>query len=165
MTYVWAEMAPGIAGPAGAYSYAVYHDSALSLREFEAARYTIARINDCTICTNWRTARDVPERGFDPDEVSEDFYAQLDADPTGGDLSERERLAAEFARRYAVDHLSMDDEFWARCHAAYSDQELVDLALCVASWLGLGRFNRVFDIDGACRVPAPPAAVAAAHAG
>jgi hypothetical protein len=31
----------------------------------------------------------------------------------------------------------------------------VDLALCVGSWLALGRFNQVFDIDGACRVPSP----------
>jgi hypothetical protein len=46
----------------------------------------------------------------------------------------------------------MDDEFWQRLRAAYTDEELVDLALCVASWLALGRFNRVFDIDGACRV-------------
>jgi hypothetical protein len=25
----------------------------------------------------------------------------------------------------------------------------------VGSWLALGRFNQVFDIDGGCRVPAP----------
>ena len=25
----------------------------------------------------------------------------------------------------------------------------------MGSWLALGRFNQVFDIDGACRVPAP----------
>ena len=55
----------------------------------------------------------------------------------------------------------MDAGFWARCHAAFSDDELVDLALCVGSWLALGRFNQVFDIDGACRVPAVHGAPAA----
>ena len=59
---------------------------------------------------------------------------------------------SEFASRYATDHLGMDDELWSRLHAHFSDDELVDLALCVGSWLALGRFNRVFDIDGACRV-------------
>jgi alkylhydroperoxidase family enzyme len=70
-------------------------------------------------------------------------------------LSARERLAAEFAERYASDHLGMDDDLWDRLHAQFSDAELVDLGLCVASWLALGRFNQVFDIDGACRVPSP----------
>ena len=69
------------------------------------------------------------------------------------DLSNREQLAAEFAERYATDHLGMDDELWERLHGAFEDAELVDLGLCVASWLALGRFNQVFDIDGACRVP------------
>jgi hypothetical protein len=112
----------------------------------------MARINDCALCLDWRTARDVPSRGAGPDDVPESFYEAVGADD--GSLSERERLAAEFARRYAVDHRSMDAAFWARCHDAYSDDELVDLALCVGSWLALGRFNQVFDIDGACRVPA-----------
>lgn len=47
----------------------------------------------------------------------------------------------------------MDDELWARLHAAFTDDELVDLGICVGAWMALGRFNRVFDIDGACRVP------------
>jgi hypothetical protein len=86
--------------------------------------------------------------------VPESFYESVgtEGDLTG--LSERERLSAEFAQRYSTDHLNMDDAFWSRLHAAFSDDELVDLALCVGSWLALGRFNQVFDIDGGCRVPA-----------
>jgi hypothetical protein len=71
-------------------------------------------------------------------------------------LADRERLSAEFAERYAGDHLGMDDELWDCLHAHFTDAELVDLGLCVASWLALGRFNRVFDIDGVCRVPELP---------
>jgi len=151
LIHVWTALAPKLTSAAGGYSSAVYEHSGLSLREFEAARITMARINDCALCLDWRTARDVPSRGVGPDEVPESFYAAVGADD--GSLTEREALAAEFARRYAVDHRSMDAAFWARCHAAYTDDELVDLALCVGSWLALGRFNQVFDIDGACRVP------------
>ncbi len=93
--------------------------------------------------------------------MPEAFYAAVGSDHDS-DLTERERLAAEFARRYATDHLSMDAAFWTRCHGAYTDDELVDLALCVGSWLALGRFNQVFDIDGACRVPAVHGAPATA---
>ena len=161
LIHVWTALAPKLTSAAGGYSSAVYEHSSLSLREFEAARITMARINDCALCLDWRTARDVPSRGTAADEVPESFYEAVGSDDDS--LTERERLAAEFARRYATDHRSMDGGFWARCHAAYSDDELVDLALCVGSWLALGRFNQEFDIDGACRVPAVHGGPAARH--
>jgi len=159
LIHVWTALAPKLTAAAGGYSHAVYEHSSLSLREFEAARITMARINDCALCLDWRTARDVPSRGALPDEVPEAFYAAVGS-PGADGLTEREALSAEFAERYATDHRNMDPAFWDRLHAAYSDDELVDLALCVGSWLALGRFNQVFDIDGACRVPdhAAPAA-------
>lgn len=153
LLYVWGELAPPLTAAAAGYSAAVYERSSLGLREFEAARITVARINDCTLCRDFRTARDVPGRSEDPDAVPEDFYEQVAPSGDWPGATARERLAAEFASRYATDHLGMDDELWSRLHDHFSDDELVDLALCVASWLALGRFNRVFDIDGACRVP------------
>jgi alkylhydroperoxidase family enzyme len=155
LIFVWTELAPPLTAAAGAYSSAVYERSSLSLREFEAARTTMARINQCAICIDWRTARDVPGRAVDPGEVSEEFYDAVGVRRDWSGLSPREHLAAEFAERYATDHLGMDEAFWDRLHLAFSDDELVDLALCVGSWLALGRFNQVFDIDGACRVPSP----------
>ncbi len=153
LMYVWSELAPPLTSAAAAYSAAVYDKSSLSLREFEAARITVARINDCAICKGFRTARDVAGRSANPDEVPEEFYERAVSSGEWPGATERERLCAEFADRYATDHLGMDDQLWDRLHASFSDDELVDLALCVASWLALGRFNQVFDIDGACRVP------------
>src|SRR5580692_4989446 len=128
LVYVWTELATPLTSAAGGYSHAVYEKSSLTLREFEAARVTMARINQCAICIGWRTARDVPSRGADPNEVPESFYDQVGVGDLTG-LDERERLAAEFAERYSTDHLGMDDNFWVRLHAHYSDDELVDLAL------------------------------------
>jgi alkylhydroperoxidase family enzyme len=151
MMHVWATLAPAIAAPAAAYSDAVYHQSSLPLRVIEAARIRIAHINDCTVCRGWRTARDNPERGDAPDAVPEEFYEHV-FDPSWDGYSERERLAIEFAERFAVDHLSMDDAFWDRMHASYTDDEIVELTLSVGAWLALGRLNRVLEIDGACRL-------------
>ncbi len=162
LVYTWSELAPPLTSAAGAYSSAVYEKSSLGLREFEAARITLARINDCAICTGWRTARDVPGWSDDPGAVPEEFYDKVGRDPQWAGFSPRERLAAEFAEKYATDHLAMGDELWERLHDNFTDDELVDLALCVGSWLALGRFNQVFDIDGGCRVPAhPPGATSA----
>lgn len=132
----WAGTESRLTAPAAAFSDAVYTQGILTLREREAARISIARVNDCTICLNLRW-----EDGLD-----EAFY-------DGEGWSDREALAAEFATRFATAHLAMDDDLWARLHAAYSDDELVDLGLSVASWLALGRVNQVFGIDGTCRIP------------
>jgi alkylhydroperoxidase family enzyme len=151
LVFLWTERATALTAPAGALSDAVYKRSSLPLREFEAARTRIAQINDCTICLGWRTARDVAGWADDPDAVPDEFYARVGTDWDG--FSEREGLASEFAQRFALDHLGMDDAFWSRLHAAFTDDELVDLGLCVGAWIAFGRLNRVFDVDGACRVP------------
>ena len=144
--HLWAGTASALTGPAAKFSDAVYNKSRLPVRELEAARITMARINDCNICRTLRTAGG-------PEEA---FYDAVPGEP-GSDpdaLSGREVLAAEFAQRFATDHLNMDDDLWDRLHAVFSDDELVELGLCVGSWLALGRLNRVFDVDGLCRIPA-----------
>jgi len=150
--HVWTSLATPLTGAAATLSDAVYSKSSLSLREFEAARVRIAQINDCNICLNWRSARDVASRTDEADTIDEEFYDHV-GDASWQGFSAREQLAAEFAERYATDHTNMDDELWRRLHEAFTDDELVDLGVCVGSWLAYGRFNRVFDIDGVCRVP------------
>ena len=117
----------------GALSEAVYTNSKLPLREREAARWTIALINDCAVCQDTR-ARDGASAGVD-----EGFYGEVAGWQTSGTLSERERLAAEFAQRFALDHLAMDDDFWFRLHRAFADDELADLTICCGMFLGMGR--------------------------
>jgi alkylhydroperoxidase family enzyme len=144
LVHLWTGTGNQLTGPAAAFSDAVYRKSTLPLREFEAARITIARVNGCSICLSLR-----PEGG--PDQA---FYDAVLGDGAG--LAAREALAAEFARRFATDHLGMDDAFWERLHAAFSDDELVQLGLCAGSWLAFGRLNRVFGVDEACRIPLSP---------
>lgn len=146
MAYVFGQAAPEIGAAAGGFSGATYAASRLPLREFEAARYRIAQINDCQICLSWRSQRD------DQGPVGEDLYASVEVWRSADDLSERERLAAEYAERYALDHRNLDADFWTRMRAAYSDDEIVELTLCMAQWLGLGRLNQVLGIDVACTI-------------
>ena len=37
--------------------------------------------------------------------------------------------------------------------AAYSQPEIVELSMCLGSWLAFGRLNRVLGIDTACVLP------------
>ena len=156
LIHVWTGAAPDLSVPAAQFSAAVYEHSTLPLREFEAARIRIAQINDCALCLGWRSARDVANRADEADTIDEEFYAHI-GDGTWAGFSEREALAAEFAERFALDHLSMDDPFWARLRGAFTDAEIVELGLCVGMWVSQGRLNRVLDVDGACRIPIPDA--------
>jgi alkylhydroperoxidase family enzyme len=144
--YVWGEMVPGIGPAAATFAMAVYEHATLGLREFEAARLRVAQINGCLFCLDWRTDRDGTK-------VEEGFEAAV-ADWRATDaFDERTRLAAEYAERYALDHHGLDDEFWTRMLAAYSQAEVVELTMCLGSWLAFGRLNHVLGIDAVCVVP------------
>src|ERR1700735_4669617 len=128
----WALLRPKMAAGMGALSEAVYANTQLPVREREAARFTIAMINDCAVCQDTR-ARDGAEVGAD-----EPFYAEVTDWRSATTLSERERAAAEFGERFALDHLAMDDEFWVRLHSLFSEEELADLTICCGMFLGMG---------------------------
>jgi len=144
--HVWGRMVPGIGPAAAAFSQAVYEHSSLGLREFEAARLRIAQINGCLFCQDWRTERDGVK-------VEDTFVEAVTAWRTTEDLDDRARLAAEYAERYALDHHGIDDEFWARMTAHYSQLEIVELSMSIGSWLAFGRLNRVLGLDTVCVLP------------
>lgn len=144
--YVWGEMVPGIGVAASKLSLSVYSDSTLGLREFEAARLRIAQINGCVFCLDWRTERDGQK-------VEPEFVDAVTDWRTTDAFDERTRLAAEYAERYATDHHNIDDEFWTRMLAAYSQTEVVELSMSIGSWLAFGRLNHVLGLDTVCVLP------------
>jgi hypothetical protein len=46
----------------------------------------------------------------------------------------------------------MDDAFFGRLHELFRDDEILDLTLCVAVFLGLGRSLAVLGIDQSCAI-------------
>jgi alkylhydroperoxidase family enzyme len=136
----WSLLRPEMAAGMGALSDAVYSNTQLPLREREAARWTIALINDCVVCQDTRA------RGGDDAGIDDGFYAEVGSWRTSSALTKREKLAAEFAERFALDHQAMDDELWARLHAAFTDDQLADLTMCCGTFLGLGRVLAVIGV-------------------
>ncbi len=119
---------------------AAYNKSILSVRVREAARMRIAQLNDCTVCLAFRADK-VKARG-----VSEEFYRHVGAHDDGANFSEQERVAMEYAERFATDHLSIGDAFVNRMRDSFSDAEILDLTICLSAFLGLGRTLRVLGI-------------------
>ncbi|WAZ23002.1 carboxymuconolactone decarboxylase family protein [Streptomyces cinnabarinus] len=148
LAYVWGELVPGIGPAAATLSLAVYEHTTLGLREFEAARLRVAQLNGCLFCLDWRTERD--------GEKVEDGFLDAVADwRTADSFDERTRLAAEYAERYVLDHHRLDDGFWGRMTAHYSQAEIVELTMCLGSWLAFGRLNHVLGLDSTCVLSAP----------
>jgi alkylhydroperoxidase family enzyme len=138
------EMAPGLV----AFSNAVYGQTLLPRRVQEIARMRIALANDCAVCRGARWAEAASEG------IDEAFYAQVQDWRQASIYSAREKLAAEYAERFALDHLGLaaDSDFWQRYRAQFSEAEIVDLALCCALWLGAGRTMRVLDVGQSCQL-------------
>src|SRR5579871_2212797 len=99
---------------------AAYNRSILPVRVREAARMRIAQLNQCPVCLSFR-AESVKAQG-----LSEDFYRHV------GD-----QLAVEYAERFALDHIGIDDAFFARLAEHFTDAEILDLTICLAAFLGL----------------------------
>lgn len=144
--YVWGEMVPGIGPAAARLATSVYEHTTLGLREFEAARLRIAQINGCLFCQDFRTDRDGVK-------VEADFDTAVENWRTTDAFDDRARLAAEYAERFATDHHGLDAEFWDRMRAQYTDAEIVELSMCLGSWLSFGRLNRVLGLDEVCVLP------------
>lgn len=144
----WMGLQPELAGGLGAFSQAVYSQSKLPMRIREVARMRIALDNECEVCRKTRDAQG-PANGVD-----EALYEHVLEWRTWPGYSERERLAAEYAERFARDHIGLraDDAFWQRFRADFSDAEIVDLAICCALWLGTGRTMRVLDVGQSCEL-------------
>ena len=123
----------------------------LPWRVREAARMRIAQINGCNICMSWRVPA-LARHG-----VTEELYAHVE-EPTHAEYDARERLAIEYAEKFALDHRSIDDAFFVRMHEQFTDAEILELSICIGDWIAFGRMTAVLDLDEACAW-SPPAAV------
>ena len=81
------------------------------------------------------------------------MYEHLEEWRTWPGYTDRQRLAIEYAERFATDHRNIDDELFARlAPPQFADDEILDLTLCSAVFLGLGRTLEVLGItdDDTC---------------
>ena len=147
----WIALSPDLGTAMAGFSSAVYNRNRLPMRVREIARIVTAHDNECVVCINTRDA-DGPAAGVD-----EDLYAHAAQWRTLPGYSEQERLAAEFAHRFATEHTKLrdDEEFWRRCREHFSDELLADLAMSCAMWLGMGRMLRTLDMGQACTITLP----------
>ena len=138
---VWS-LRPEMAGMVDRMISTAYQRSKLPADEREPARMRIAQLNACDACATFRAPS--------VSSVDPELYAHVDDWRDWPGYSERQRLAIEYAERFAVDHRNIDDEMFTRMRAAFADDEILDLTLCCAVFVGLGRTLEVLGINDNC---------------
>jgi hypothetical protein len=128
--------------------------TSLTAREREGMRILNATRTNCPICSGMRLWRDWP--GFSSGEIPEEFYQQAIAGNLAwSGFSERERLLVEFADRFEndIDSINPDDALWERMHKHFSNAEIGDTVIMLATWIGTGRALKALGIGSVCVVP------------
>jgi alkylhydroperoxidase family enzyme len=82
------------------------------------------------------------EKGLTEEKIS--LLEHFRDDPA---FSERERVALEFADKMATNHTSIDDEFFRRMRAHFSDAEIVEIGMAAGQYIGFGRLLMVLDLE------------------
>jgi len=124
---VWM-LRPEMGAAVARLSDAAYNKSIIPTRVREAARMRIAQLNDCKVCLSFR-ADSVMEQG-----MTEDFYAHVSTFHNDDRYSPQEKLA-------------IDDAFFAQLHEHFTDAEILDLTICIATFIALGRTLNVLGIE------------------
>lgn len=90
-----------------------------------------------------------------PHGLSEELYANVADWPTHPGYTDAERIAIEYAEKFALDHLRLDDAFFERITKFYSDEQILEISVCVGTWLMMGRIVAVMDAGVACPLRLP----------
>jgi uncharacterized peroxidase-related enzyme len=111
----------------------------LNRKLVELTRLAVAQINQCPNCLAARY-----EDSFE-DGLTEQLISQLpEADQTA-EFSEREKAAIVVAQKMAKDHFSITDEDFERLYQHFSINEVVELNMLIAQFVGIGRMLAVVD--------------------
>lgn len=131
---------PALARAYVAFMAALREPGLLSRRLVELVRLRVAYHNQCRSCMAVRYADGVAEG------VDEDLVCQLAAPEEAPGLTDAERAALRFADLLASDHLAIDDGTIAALRAHFGEDEIVELGMNVAAFVGYGRLSMAWDM-------------------
>lgn len=129
------EMARGAIG----FGAAIAMNRTLPERLIELVRLRVAFHNQCRSCMAIRYASAA-------DVVDEQLVCSLETPQQAQDLSAEERVALDFADRFATDHLSITDERFAILRGHFDEAQTMELLLHLALYVGMGRLAATLDM-------------------
>ncbi len=128
---------PELASGLMAFAGSLKRNRKLDSRLVELVRLRVAFHNQCRSCMAIRYT-DAIDAG-----LTEDLVCSLERPAEAADLSPAERAAIRFGELFATNHLAIDDAVFAELHEHFDDGEIVELALDVALFVGVGRLGAI----------------------
>jgi alkylhydroperoxidase family enzyme len=121
------------------FGAAVTLNRTLPERLIELMRLRIAFHNQCRSCMAIRYSSAA-------DSITEEDVCSLEQPVEAPNLSAREKLAIDFGERFATNHLSIDDAYFERLKAEFTEAEVMELMLHCALYVGMGRLAALLDM-------------------
>ncbi len=78
--------------------------------------------------------------------LSDELYNLVHQYATTDAFTAREKLAIEYAEKFAFDHTSIDDQMFSRLKQHFTDAEILELTITVGYCVGIGRAFHVLDV-------------------
>ncbi len=139
---------PDILGPFAQFYWNLQTTGQLDRKLIELFRLSIAQINQCRNCLAGRYQDSIDEG------LTEEMVAALPDAENSPLFTEREKAAISYAQKMATDHYSVGDADFARLYEHFSVEEVVELCVDVAQFIGVGRMFAVIDaMNVACEIP------------
>lgn len=112
---------------------ATKHSGTLSQRLIELVRIRMAYHTQCRTCMTIRFEEGV-EEGLDQAAI-----CALERPQEAENLTPQERMAIEYCDKFALDWLTIDDQYFNKMREHFTEAEIVQLGLVCALHLGTGR--------------------------
>jgi alkylhydroperoxidase family enzyme len=133
------QLRPELMAGMAAFSKVFKDNRTLSERLVEMMRLRIAFHNQCRPCMSMRYATAVD------DGLTEGLICSLERPQEAPDMTPAERAAVMFADKFASNHLSITEADRLALCDHFTPEQVAEIAMQVAMFVGFGRMGAVFD--------------------
>ncbi len=132
--------APELAKGLNVFAGSLKRKGTLPRRLVELVRLRVAFHNQCRSCMAIRY-QDALDDG-----LTEDLVCSLEQPMEAEGMTEAERIAVRYGELLATNHLAIDDEFHERLAEHFSEEQIVELGLNIALFVGVGRLAATWHV-------------------
>lgn len=136
----WAHR-PDLVQGLAAFSGGLKMNRQLPEKLVELVRLRIAFFNQCRSCMAIRYTDALN------DGLTEDLVCSLERPEEAPDLTDAEKAAIRYGELMATDHLSANDEIYGELRKHFSQEEIVELGMTAAFFVGFGRLAATYMVE------------------
>ncbi len=83
-------------------------------------------------------------------DLDEASYLHVGEWRTYAGYSDLDRACIEYAEKFCIDHLAIDQAMIDRLRQWFSDSQILDITYSIGSWVALGRTMQIMQVHAGC---------------